>query len=207
MTPMRKAPGPWAELAHIKWETNEDGDYLFTGEIVFPELPLTDTDTVELTATVASDSQGRTVITALAMNKPINSRRLKQIPFDAVRTTCAALVEQAERDTARMLFKREPSALQEAQANLRAQPRRPKTDDFYAAIAAVCLEARKANVAAVKGVMEAYPPGEISERTAFRDIKETDKRCDNAATPEEFERFWTGKLQSDDRVYFSEGAS
>jgi hypothetical protein len=181
------------------WEADEDGVAVFTGQAVFPDVPLGPNDLVTLTITIGSDSRGHTQITGIEMNKPINSRRLKQLPIDAIRQRCAVLVREEEERIEKQLFGASTGEVHEAQKALRAYRSIHRSDsssgDFHALVAAVSNAARIIGGSGWRAVQSALTiDGEsISERTAIRYISNAKKAG-----------FETGDWQEDDRVYHAQ---
>lgn len=94
MSPRTKPRGPWADSACLVWEADEDGNAEHWGEIMFEGVPLGGGDYVDLSVQTSVDDHGRMVIVGLRMSKPMNARRLKGLPLEAIRNECSRVIAQ-----------------------------------------------------------------------------------------------------------------
>jgi hypothetical protein len=84
--------GEWADSGELLWDETKDGKLKHEGEVMFDEVPLGNGDTVRLIVQTGLNDRGSVVILGLLMDKPINARRLKGIPLEAVRNECERII-------------------------------------------------------------------------------------------------------------------
>lgn len=207
MSPRSKPTPTWVTTA-TEIDPNGPAKVLrFTG------VPL-GKETVTIDITTEVDRHGHALITGLLMSKPISRRRLDLLPLAALLNACQKHHEShvtAMTPKVRKAYEaylragvddsRTAAALREIAAVDR------KSDDFLAAVAAVCREARSQGEAAWRAVRNATTGtrdesdgSRAGMAQAQRYIAAADARAALAKTRVERERFDTGTVDRTTRV-------
>ena len=211
MSPRTKREDDWIKQAHLEVAADADTDdanWHYTGRVIFPNVPLGKGDFAEVAVTSATNTNGEHVITDIGMNVPINTRRLKALPWDAISRRCTQVWSEADAAVSlyltRIVSPKPPDELDEAIQQLRiAYAGDRRSDDFLAAIATVSRLARERGRSGPKTVWESLQQkgSGPTQRTVHRYIAKAQERFEDAANRKEAERFFTGEFTRDDRVY------
>ncbi len=92
MSPRSRPRGKWADSGEPDWYEDENGGMRHSGVVRFEEVPLGNGDEVTLFVQTGFDDRGAVVILGLSMDKPINARRLKGLPMEAIRNECGRII-------------------------------------------------------------------------------------------------------------------
>jgi hypothetical protein len=151
VSPRVKPSGEWAKSGRLI--ATDDGSEHGGTIYEFRDVPLGSLETVNVRITPSVDALGRVVIRGIEMSKPINARRLKSLPLDALRRECERLVHEEvehvsslflgwlrERDGGTEGFQDPPPSAASRLKMLAITDR--KSEDFLALIAETVKEAR-----------------------------------------------------------------
>ena len=97
MAPKSRPRGAWADSGRVEWRKLNENDTvsLHGAEVFFDAVPLGGGDTVDLTVKLGGNDRGDFVILGLRMDKPMNARRLKSLPLEAIRIESSRVMTEA----------------------------------------------------------------------------------------------------------------
>lgn len=160
MSPRSRPRGAWANSGQVVWDVDVDDDNASArpfhwGEVAFEGVPLGAGDSANINVHTGVDERGQLVILGLHLNKPVNARRLKGIPLEAIRRECARLVREADAQMAFPLAKKEEPSSAAALAEIAVNDR--QSDEFLALLAQTVREARERGDGGWQTVAQALP--------------------------------------------------
>lgn len=202
MSPRGKEAGAWAKTGEVLINAEGDPSFRFRNVTAGGER-------LEVHIThVAISELGALTIQGIWIDKPINARRLKALPLDAIRSQCERLIQQKVRLIGLQLAKHIINEVVGAETpNLDAELAIASTpandlrtltngdthsDEFLSAIAKVSRESRKNGKSAWRAVKDATG---VEQAQAQRYLARADARAKQAATKREAAKFNTGKLR------------
>ena len=160
MSPRTRPRGAWADSGQVVWDVDVDDDIASArefhwGEVAFQGVPLGAGDSANVNVHTGVDERGQLVILGLHLDKPINARRLKGIPLEAIRKECARLLRDADAYLAVSWAKKEVRSSAAALAEVAVNDR--QSDEFLALLAQTVREARERGDGGWQAVAQALP--------------------------------------------------
>ena len=185
MAPRSRPRGAWADSGRVEWRklTGNDTVSLHGAEVFFDAVPLGGGDTVDLTVKLGGNDRGDFVILGLRMDKPMNARRLKGLPLEAIRIESSRVMTEANNRYVTPVFRlSEAVGLSEYSITARSSAKRLKemrgrdrhSPEFLAFVAETVRDARKRGIGGWRAVADAlsYPDGTpISRAMAQRHMQ------------------------------------
>lgn len=165
MSPRTRPRGPWADSGRLEWlDLEGEPDDAGTPICRFTEMPCGTNEVTNVEVWLTVDALNRVQIKGMIWSKPMNARRLKAFPLDALRRECERLL-RAETDRMgdialqalgqHLGINLSGPALTEADRLRRHAVADRTSDEFMALVAATCKEAREGGQSAWRAVSEA----------------------------------------------------